>query len=266
MKNKKKKQTHKPDKGLAKVRANYVGGKATKTGSRVSVKKTSPLSVKSKRKILAVKLGNKVATVQANVITVATADPIPKEKKKHYVNNKDLLTAILQYKKDSREAKRNKLPPTRMPEYVGQCLMLIAENLSHKPNFSNYPCRDEMIGDAIENCCMYFDNFDPKKSKNPFAYFTQIIYYAFLRRIHREKKQLYTKYKLTEQLGVLGEGEVDDEENQQPQFQMYDNLAEFIENYENSQHPKKRRPKGLEPFMEQDGINPLDPNQLESDL
>lgn len=177
-----------------------------------------------------------------------------------------MLFAILQYKKDARTAKREKLPPPRMPEYVGQCLMLIAENLSHKVNFSSYTFREEMIGDAIENCCMYFDNFDPKKSKNPFAYFTQIIYYAFLRRIHREKKQLYTKYKLTEQMGVLGEGETDDEGNPQPQFEMYDNLGAFIENYENARSPKKKKPKGLERFMEKDDVNPLDPNSLESDL
>lgn len=212
------------------------------------------------------KLGQKVAQVKANVVHVMKQDPIP-EKKKHYVNNKDLLTAILQYKKDAREAKREKNPPPRMPEYVGACLMLIAENLSHKPNFSNYTFREEMIGDAIENCCMYFDNFDPKKSKNPFAYFTQIIYYAFLRRIHREKKQLYTKYKLTEQLGVLGEGDTDGEDGEsRPQFEMYDNLSEFIENYENAKAPKKKKPKGLEQFMERDGVNPLDPNNLEENL
>lgn len=233
--------------------------KATKPASRVPVKKTSPVPVK------VIKAAAKKEQVAANVAVAVNAPPVP-EKKKHYVNNKDLLTAILQYKKDAKQAKREKLPPTRMPEYVGQCLMLIAENLSHKPNFSNYTFREEMIGDAIENCCMYFDNFDPKKSKNPFAYFTQIIYYAFLRRIHREKKQLYTKYKITEQMGVLGEGETDDEGNPQPQFEMYDNLSEFIENYENAKSPKKKKPRGLEVFMEKDGVNPLDPNNLEETL
>jgi len=227
------------------------------------VKKTTPKVPAS-----VVKATIKKSQVEANVALVLKQETvsISEKKKKHYVNNKDLLTAILQYKKEAREAKREKTPPPRMPEYVGQSLMLIAENLSHKPNFSNYTFREEMIGDAIENCCMYFDNFDPKKSKNPFAYFTQIIYYAFLRRIHREKKQLYTKYKLTEQMGVLGEGETDEEDNQQPQFEMYDNLSEFIENYENARSPKKKKPKGLEKFMEQDKVNPLDPNSLESDL
>jgi len=235
-------------------------GKAGKPTSRVPVKKTSPVPVKT------IKATVKKAQVEANTALVLKQEVKLPEKKKHYVNNKDLLTAILNYKKEARQAKREKDPPPRMPEYVGQCLMLIAENLSHKPNFSNYTFREEMIGDAIENCCMYFDNFDPKKSKNPFAYFTQIIYYAFLRRIHREKKQLYTKYKLTEQMGVLGEGEETEEDGHKPQFEMYDNLSEFIENYETARTPKKKKPKGLEQFMEKDGVNPLDPNNLESDL
>jgi hypothetical protein len=234
--------------------------KPTPKTSRVPVKKTTPVPVK------VVKANAKKAQVAANVALIEKIEVKLPEKKKHYVNNKDLLSAILVYKKEAREAKREKLPPPRMPEYVGSCLMLIAQNLSHKPNFSNYTFREEMIGDAIENCCMYFDNFDPKKSKNPFAYFTQIIYYAFLRRIHREKKQLYTKYKLTEQMGVLGEGEIDDEDGHKPQFEMYDNLSTFIENYETAKAPKKKKQKGLEKFMEKDGVNPLDPNNLETDL
>jgi len=98
--------------------------------------------------------------------------------------------------------------------------MLIATNVSMKPNFISYTFRDEMIGDAIENCCQYFDNFDPKRSKNPFAYFTQITWYAFLRRIHKEKKQLYAKYKAHEQIGVLGELDGIGEEHVANQFQI----------------------------------------------
>ena len=79
-------------------------------------------------------------------------------------------------------------PP--VSEYIGECFMKIAEHLSYKPNFINYEYREEMIGDGIENCLMYAHNFDPEKSKNPFSYFTQMIYYAFLRRIQKEKKQI----------------------------------------------------------------------------
>ena len=99
---------------------------------------------------------------------------------------------------------------------------------------------------------MYFDNFDPNKSKNPFAYFTQIIYYAFLRRIQKEKKQLYVKYKATEQMGILDEMELMEfEDGTSRQFELYDNIAEFIENYEEAREKKKevKKPKGIEKFL-----------------
>ena len=89
---------------------------------------------------------------------------------------------------------------------------------------------------------MYFRNFDPDKSKNPFAYFTQIIYYAFLRRIMKEKKQLYVKYKATEQFGIFDEMEMfEDADGHMKQFQLYDNISEFIHNFEEAKENKKNR-------------------------
>ena len=110
-----------------------------------------------------------------------------------------------------------------------------------------------MISDGIENCLMYFHNFDPTKSTNPFAYFTQIIYYAFLRRIQKEKKQLYIKYKATEHYGILDEFEMmESEDGSTVQFELYDNIAEFIENYEDAKKNKKVaiKPKGIEKFFD----------------
>jgi hypothetical protein len=180
------------------------------------------------------------------------------KKRTHYVNNADLLKTIEQYKKDCRKAKRNKTEKPKIPDYIGKCLMLIAENLSHKPNFLSYSFRDEMIADAIENCVMYFDNFDPKKSKNPFAYFTQIIYYAFIRRIHKEKKQLYVKYKSTEQIGVLNEYEqfeLEEAGSNYRQYEQYDNISEFIDNYEKAKLKKKRKTKkSLELLIDDDEV------------
>jgi hypothetical protein len=178
-------------------------------------------------------------------------------KQKHYINNEDFLRALVDYKTKCIEAEKNNFPKPNIPNYIGECWMKIAEGLSHKPNFINYTYRDEMISDGIENCLMYFDNFNPEVSKNPFAYFTQIIYYAFLRRIQKEKKQLYIKYKSTEQIGVLDEFEMMDfEDGTSKQFELYDNIAEFIENYEETKKNKKaekgtaKKPKGLEKFME----------------
>ena len=171
--------------------------------------------------------------------------------KKNYINNPDFLKALVDYKE------RKKVNPNEpIPNYIGECFMKIAEGLSHKPNFINYTYRDEMIGDGIENCLMYFDNFNPEKSKNPFAYFTQIIWYAFLRRIDKEKKQTYIKYKATEQFGILDEMEMlENEDGSNRQFEMYDNLSEFIEHFEVRQQTRKRKTannkKGLELFIEE---------------
>ena len=138
-----------------------------------------------------------------------------RKKSEHYVNNKELLEALIVYRskveKSFTEIKGRE--PTRedrakhwkgkppIPNYLGECFLKIATHLSYKPNFVNYMFRDDMISDGIENCVQYIHNFDPDKSKNPFAYFTQIIHYAFLRRIQKEKKQLEIKTKIIERTG-----------------------------------------------------------------
>lgn len=173
-------------------------------------------------------------------------------KQKHYINNADFLQALIDYKQKRKENEERKVEPPPIPNYIGECFMKIAEGLSHKPNFINYTYRDEMMSDGIENCLMYFSNFDPTKSKNPFAYFTQIIYYAFLRRIQKEKKQTYVKYKATEQMGILDEMELMEfDDGTTRQFELYDNIAEFIETYEESKEAKKavKKPKGIEKFL-----------------
>lgn len=116
----------------------------------------------------------------------------------HYVDNKKMYEAIVEHKKAVQAALDAGDKPPRIPEYIGSCFLMIAKNLIKKPNFYNYPHKEEMVSDGIENCCMYFHNFNPNKTQNPFAYFTTIIYYAFLRRIQKEKKQLYMKQKLFE--------------------------------------------------------------------
>ena len=98
-------------------------------------------------------------------------------------------------------AKEKGLEPPLISNYLGDCFLKIATHLSYKPNFVNYMFREDMIGYGIENCVQYIHNFNPEKSTNPFAYFTQIIYYAFLRRIQKEKKQLEIKTKIIERTG-----------------------------------------------------------------
>ena len=122
---------------------------------------------------------------------------------KHYVNNKQFLEAISAWKEKVKEAESagEEIPP--VTDYIGECFLKIAQHLSYRPNFINYTFKEEMIGDGIENCLQYVNNFNPEKSKNPFSYFTQIIYYAFIRRIQKEKKHLYVKYKEMERMHYL---------------------------------------------------------------
>ena len=172
--------------------------------------------------------------------------------KNHYINNKDFLKEMVEFRTLVNEAKKLNLPKPQIPRYVAECFMKIAENLSHKPNFLSYTFRDEMVADAIENCVMYVDNFDPVKSSNPFAYFTQITYYAFLRRIQKEKKQLYVKYKSTETAGILDEFELNENEDGTfRQFELYENISEFIQNYEKARKEKKAKREGLEKFVDE---------------
>ncbi len=121
---------------------------------------------------------------------------VKKTKSEHYVSNKDFLEAMKKFKKKCNKAQREKQPLPPVDNYIGECFLKIANHLSYRPNFINYTYRDDMISDGIENCLQYVHNFNPAKSNNPFAYFTQIIYYAFIRRIQKEKKQTTIKTKI----------------------------------------------------------------------
>ena len=175
----------------------------------------------------------------------------------HYVDNKKLYQAIVEYRKVIKECEANGKERPPIPRYVGECMLLIAKRLSTKPNFVNYPYREEMISDGIENCVCYFDNYNPDRYDNPFAYFTQIIYFAFLRRIQKEKKQLYVKHKALENSILFNEmfdqGELDDGENFKSSTSDLDNenMTEFVKSFENNLDKKrKKRKQGLEKFLD----------------
>ena len=137
-----------------------------------------------------------------------------KRKKEHYVDNKQFLQALVKYRDEVEIAKIQGNPKPRVGNYIGDCFLKIATHLSYRPNFINYMYKDDMICDGVENCIQYIDNFDPAKSKNPFAYFTQIIYYAFLRRIQKEKRQLDIKDKIIEKSGFDDIATVDESSDQ----------------------------------------------------
>ena len=143
-------------------------------------------------------------------------------KKEHYVNNKEFLAAMTEYRKLVLEAKKKGEQKPPVTDYIGECFLKIANHLSYRPNFINYTFRDDMISDGIENCLQYLDNFNPETSNNPFAYFTQIIYYAFIRRIQKEKKQITIKQRMIAEANyddmTLQPGEDRDFKNQFTEF------------------------------------------------
>ena len=136
---------------------------------------------------------------------------VKRKRSEHYVNNKEFLAALIKYREDVEIARLQDKTKPVIPRYIGECFLKIANHLSFKPNFVNYMFKEDMISDGIENCVQYIHNFNPEKSRNPFAYFTQIIHYAFLRRIQREKRQLEIKNKIIEKSGY---NEVFDDNNQ----------------------------------------------------
>lgn len=125
-----------------------------------------------------------------------------KKSTNHYIDNQKFLAALIEHRTKVQTALAAGKTKPQISNYIGDCFIKIARHLSYKNNFINYSFKDEMISDGIENCLAVVDNFDPAKSKNPFAYFTQIIFFAFVRRIQKEKKQLDTKYRFIDQLDI----------------------------------------------------------------
>ncbi len=119
----------------------------------------------------------------------------PRRRKNNFIDNKEFYAAMIAYRDQIDIAKTRGLSRgdegwPQIPRYIGKCFLDIAEHLSMRPNFSNYIYRQDMVMDAVENCVVYCYNFDPSKSKNPFSYFTQVCWYAFIRRIGKEKRQI----------------------------------------------------------------------------
>ena len=158
-----------------------------------------------------------------------------KRKKHNYVDNKKFLEEMITYRRSVLSAKDFGVERPRVPFYIGDCIMKIATHLSYKPNFINYSFREEMISDGVENCLQYMSNFDPDKSDNPFAYFTQIIYYAFIRRIQKEKKQMQVKAKIIANAGV--ENMMDQLEGDDAQYQSQ--MLDFLQRNSKEEETKK---------------------------
>ena len=180
--------------------------------------------------------------------------------KLHYVDNAKFLEAMIEYKAEYDNARKKNKELPQISEYLGSVFLKIAQRLSFRPNFINYAFKNDMISDGIENCLHYIHNFNPEKSNNPFAYFTQIIYYAFIRRIQKEKKQLYIKYKSMQNyetnpnyMDIDLSGEANEHENindyKNSDFKVI--VDEFVDTFEKSKKKKvtKKSESALELFM-----------------
>ena len=174
-----------------------------------------------------------------------------KKKSIHYVDNAKFLQAMKDWKEQCKDAEEAGDEPPRITDYIGECFLKIANGLSFRPNFINYTYRQEMISDGIENCLQYIHNFNPEKSKNPFAYFTQIIYYAFIRRIQKEKKQSHIKNKMIEKRSyeTYTTMEGDDTVYQIGGFDP-DLMLPDEDVYKPKKKEKIKKTEGLENFME----------------
>jgi len=172
----------------------------------------------------------------------------------HYVDNAKFLEEMIEYKKQYYTSKNNDEELPIISEYLGSVFLKIAQRLSFRPNFINYAFKDDMISDGIENCLHYIHNFDPEKSSNPFAYFTQIIYYAFIRRIQKEKKQLYIKFKSMQNYEISPEFvnfmDYDEDFQSAGDYKNSDfrvMVDEFVDNFEKAKKKKAEVKKKVEP-------------------
>jgi len=191
----------------------------------------------------------------------------------HYVNNADFSQAVMDYVKECHEAKSAGKSNPIVTNYIAECFLKISEGLSHKANFVRYTYREEMVMDAVENCLKAIENYNIEKATrtkkpNAFAYFTQISWYAFLRRIQKEKKQqdIKLKYLAESDLTQLIAAELDDDEAiRQTQF-FVDSLRERIDvvkgtdkavaDYGKEVRKKRRRraDSDLSDFLEEDDL------------
>lgn len=175
-----------------------------------------------------------------------------KNKKRNYINNKDLFEAMKNYKKIVDENKIKNIEPPVIPDYIGKSIMLICSNLAKKPNFSGYTYKQDMISDGIIDCVAAVNNFNPERTNNPFAYFTQIAWNAFIRRINKEKKQTYIKHKNYQNSSLLVEMET--EVNMNSSYKSNDFSDDIIKSFEDKLTKSKKEVKlsGVEIFSTND--------------
>jgi len=193
----------------------------------------------------------------------------PKRKSRgdDYVNNKEFSAAVVEYVQTVMTDKNEGREARQIPNYIGECFMKIANGLSRSPNFMNYSYREDMVMDAVENCVKAIMNYDitkPTRTGNPnaFSYFTQISWYAFLRRIAKEKKQADIKQLLIEKGSIGNFAEFDDDDMSGESMmekvrQKNDSFHQDDDKVETSKKTKTKKPRAEKKALELDDCGPL---------
>ncbi len=175
-----------------------------------------------------------------------------------------MLEAFIVHRKKTQAARAAGEQDPVLPDYLGRCFLLMAEKIGTKYNFSGYSYLDEMRDDGIENCIIAANNFDPEKSSNPFGYFTKIIWFAFLRRIEKEKKQTVIKYRMMQNMYVEGSLTTGNAEDFKSLDLKIDNefMDAAVNDYEDKKKKKdeksKSKKKGVENFLEGEDAAPVE--------
>lgn len=174
----------------------------------------------------------------------------------NYIDKKKFHVEMTAYRIAAMEAESNGKPKPKINNYIGECFVLLCENLSRRPNFVNYSYREEMVGDGIENCLAAVDNFNPNEQKqNPFGYFSLIAWRAFVRRIQKENKANYVKHKMIHTSGLYDA--MYDNQNWDGVLPMdmanNDVSNRIVENFESKMIKKKAtKVSGVEKFLTED--------------
>ena len=173
-----------------------------------------------------------------------------KKKTEHYVDNQKFYRALCDFRDACERAESEDRQIPVVPDYIAICIMRIAQGMSRRQQFSGYPFVEDMVADAVENCIRYVRSFDSRNWNNPFAYFSRVVWFAFLRRINIEKKGLYIKYKMTDMVNVTNMGATHHESGMGPESNYaviehsehtQTKIDEFVENYERANSLRRKR-------------------------
>lgn len=194
--------------------------------------------------------------------------PVDKENPTHYVNNKEFYEAMKEYIYACREVPEGQ-PFPRVPEYIGECFLKIAQRTFMRANFNSYTYKEDMIGDAVEDCLIYMRNFNPDLYKNPFGYFSTYVWNAFVRKIEDEEKNRYKRAKSIQFAGIDSEvfavQEHDiDEEYQNSMLDFLRDNDNIIVEYEAKMARRKEKQAAAKRAREDAGEQPIKESKLKT--